>query len=116
MKEKKLIPCKVCGKMYEPCAYCQSHADTFRWRNFACSIECANKYVVDAKNFRKKQKDNLSTETTTYSSKEQLYNEGDSHPNMSNYSKKKNSKKTVLNDTKSDESKGDNIEKSNETE
>lgn len=52
---KKTIPCKVCGKQFEPCAYCQSHSDTFRWRNFACSISCASKYIADAEACRAKQ-------------------------------------------------------------
>lgn len=52
MDEKKKIPCRVCGKLFKPCAFCQSHADTFRWRNFACSIECATKYINDAIMYR----------------------------------------------------------------
>ena len=52
---KKTIPCKVCGKQFEPCAYCQSHAETFRWRNFACSRACAYKYIADAEAYREKQ-------------------------------------------------------------
>lgn len=52
MTEKKKIPCRVCGKLFEPCAYCQSHADVFRWRNFACSVECATKYVNDTITYR----------------------------------------------------------------
>lgn len=59
---KKMIPCRVCGKDFEPCAYCQSHADTFRWRNFACSKECAYKYIEEATNYRKslhKKKESL---------------------------------------------------------
>lgn len=48
MSNKKQIPCRVCGKLFKPCAYCQSHADVFRWRNFACSIECATKYINEA--------------------------------------------------------------------
>ena len=47
MTEKKKIPCRVCGKLFEPCSYCQSHADIFRWRNFACSRECAAIYIDD---------------------------------------------------------------------
>lgn len=50
--QKKLIPCRVCGKEFEPCSYCQSHADIFRWRNFACSKECAVKYVNEAEAYR----------------------------------------------------------------
>lgn len=52
MSEKKKIPCRVCGKLFEPCSYCQSHADVFRWRNFACSIECATKYTNDTIAYR----------------------------------------------------------------
>lgn len=53
MAEKQRIPCRVCGKLFEPCAYCKSHADTFRWRNFACSRECATKYIEETTAYRK---------------------------------------------------------------
>ena len=62
MAEKKKIPCRVCGKLFEPCAYCQSHADVFRWRNFACSRECATKYINDTIAYRESLK-NKETET-----------------------------------------------------
>lgn len=52
MAEKKKIPCRVCGKLFVPCAYCQEHADVFRWRNFACSRECAYKYINDTIAYR----------------------------------------------------------------
>ena len=55
MDEKKKIPCRVCGKQFEPCAFCQKNGDTFRWRNFACSLECANKYVAEAIAYRNKK-------------------------------------------------------------
>lgn len=51
-KEEKKILCRVCGKSFKPCSYCQSHADTFRWRNFACSKECAEKYIAEAEAYR----------------------------------------------------------------
>ena len=53
MAEVKKIKCRVCGKLYKPCSYCQSHSDIFRWRNFACSRECANKYINEAMAYRK---------------------------------------------------------------
>ena len=56
MAENKKIPCRVCGKLFEPCAYCQSHADVFRWRNFACSRECATKYINDTIAYRESLK------------------------------------------------------------
>ena len=62
MAEKKKIPCRVCGKLFVPCAYCQEHADVFRWRNFACSRECATKYINDTIGYRESLK-NKETET-----------------------------------------------------
>lgn len=64
MSNKKMIPCRVCGKPFEPCAYCQSHTDVFRWRNFACSMSCATKYINDTIEYRKsmKNKDNKTVE------------------------------------------------------
>lgn len=56
MSNKKLIPCRVCGKLFEPCSYCQSHADIFRWRNFACSRECATTYINDTITYRESLK------------------------------------------------------------
>lgn len=52
MSNIKKIPCRVCGKLFEPCAYCQKNSDVFRWRNFACSIDCASKYVAEATAYR----------------------------------------------------------------
>ena len=59
---KKKIPCRVCGKEFEPCAYCQTHADVFRWRNFACSKECAVEYINAATAYREslRNKENIS--------------------------------------------------------
>lgn len=35
--------CRVCGKKYE---YCKTESwGAFRWRDVACSIECAVKYL-----------------------------------------------------------------------
>lgn len=56
MSEKKKISCRVCGKLFESCSYCQSHADIFRWRNFACSRECAAKYINDTITYRESRK------------------------------------------------------------
>lgn len=61
MSKKKLIPCRVCKKLFEPCAYCQSHSDVFRWRNFACSKECATKYIHDTIAYREALKNKKST-------------------------------------------------------
>ncbi len=57
MATKQKIPCRVCGAQFEPCAFCKSHADIFRWRNFACSRECAAKYINDTVAYRESIKD-----------------------------------------------------------
>lgn len=66
-ENKKMIPCRVCKKMFEPCAYCQEHSDVFRWRNFACSKECAVKYINETTAYRDslKNKKNISNEKIT---------------------------------------------------
>lgn len=56
MSNKKKIPCRVCGKLFTPCSYCETHSDVFRWRNFACSIECAKKYINKAIAYRESSK------------------------------------------------------------
>lgn len=46
-------PCKVCGKLYTPCADCENNKGVFHWRTVACSQECASKYfdmVISARN------------------------------------------------------------------
>ena len=56
MLEKKKIPCRVCGKLFKPCSTCQSDTNMFRWRNFACSTECAEKYVSETITYRESLK------------------------------------------------------------
>lgn len=58
MANKKMIPCRVCGNLFEPCATCQAHNDMFRWRNFACSRECAEKYISETIAYRNSSKEN----------------------------------------------------------
>lgn len=55
MTKTKQIPCKVCGKMFTPCAWCQGHNEIFRWRNFACSRECGKIYIERAIAYNQKQ-------------------------------------------------------------
>lgn len=46
-------PCKVCGRMYTPCADCESDKTAFHWRTVACSRECGMKYFEMVLNARK---------------------------------------------------------------
>lgn len=57
MANKKMIPCRVCGKLFEPCSTCQKHNDMFRWRNFACSRVCAEKYIAETISYRNSSKE-----------------------------------------------------------
>ena len=53
MAYKVQKPCKVCGQMYTPGAYCESEKTAFHWRTVACSKECGYEYlrmVMDARN------------------------------------------------------------------
>lgn len=59
MTNKKRIPCRVCGKLFEPCATCQAHNNMFRWRNFACSIKCAEKYISETIAYRNSSKKDI---------------------------------------------------------
>lgn len=80
MANKKMIPCRVCGKLFEPCATCQAHNDMFRWRNFACSRECAEKYIVETIAYRNSSKedktndDSISDNVVTVESQEEKSN------------------------------------------
>lgn len=77
MTKIKKIPCRVCGKLFKPCGYCQSHADTFKWRNFACSRECATKYISDTIVYRnsfgqsKNNDDNINNGSITHITNEE---------------------------------------------
>ena len=61
MTNRKMIPCRVCGKLFEPCSTCQKHNYMFRWRNFACSRECAEKYIAETIAYRNSSKEDNSS-------------------------------------------------------
>lgn len=44
MANKVQKPCKICGKMFTPCADCENDKTMFRWKRIACSPECAKEY------------------------------------------------------------------------
>mgnify|MGYP001128832476 CR=1 FL=1 len=61
MANKKMIPCRVCSKLFEPCITCQANNDIFRWRNFACSRECAEKYISETIAYRNSSKEDKNS-------------------------------------------------------
>lgn len=42
---KTMLICKACGKEYEACR--TPNPGIFRWRDVACSEECARKYIYE---------------------------------------------------------------------
>lgn len=46
MASKVQKPCKICGKMFTPCADCESNKTMFRWKRVACSPKCAKEYFA----------------------------------------------------------------------
>lgn len=91
MRKNKMIPCRVCGKLFEPCATCQAHNDMFKWRNFACSRECAEKYINETIAYRNSLKKNSDNDAVEHISKEE------NTVNSSNTTNRKNNKKRSAN-------------------
>lgn len=54
--------CKVCGRMYTPCADCESDKTAFHWRTVACSRECGKKYFEMVLNARKQKTESVDSE------------------------------------------------------
>lgn len=97
MANKKMIPCRVCNKLFEPCATCQAHNDMFRWRNFACSRECAEKYIAETiayRNSSKEGKNNSVVDDVTVESNIVI---SDNQEEKSNTTKRKYSRKKSAN-------------------
>lgn len=112
MANNKLIPCRVCRKLFKPCSYCQSHSDTFRWRNFACSKECASKYISDTIAYRENlhKKDTLVSEVQpqSYDDSQQKLEDIKKDTAKKNY-KKKSYETTDKNTASIDDNLADNI-------
>ena len=53
---QKQIPCKTCGKLFTPCAYCVSHYGNGAWRAVACSLECGIEYFRAVEEAREAEK------------------------------------------------------------
>lgn len=101
MANKKMIPCRVCGKLFEPCATCQAHNDMFRWRNFACSRECAEKYISETIAYRNSIKEDKHSHNNVIDnavSVESNIVSIDSNEQQSNTAKRKYNKRKSTND------------------
>lgn len=54
MVQKK---CRICGKMYTPCSYCEGDKMAFHYRTICCSKECAKVYLSNVLKARGKTED-----------------------------------------------------------
>lgn len=100
MANKKMIPCRVCGKLFEPCSTCQKHNDMFRWRNFACSRKCAEKYIAETIAYRNSSKGNKNNSVVNDVTVESniVTVTVDSQKEKSNTTKRKYNRKKSTND------------------
>lgn len=53
MAKKIQKACRICGKMFTPCADCEADKTMFRWKRAACSPECAKEYFAKIEESRK---------------------------------------------------------------
>lgn len=53
-KVKKI--CRICGKEYIPCGYCENDKMAFHYRTICCSKECAQAYLQRVLDARSKEK------------------------------------------------------------
>ncbi len=62
MANKVQKPCKICGKMFTPCADCENDKTMFRWKRVACSPECAKEYFRRIEESRQPMAQNVKAE------------------------------------------------------
>lgn len=62
---KVMRVCKVCGKSYEACH--TPNWGVFRWRDIACSYECASEYFRMVEEARSAGKTTAKTDTESES-------------------------------------------------
>lgn len=63
MANKVQKPCKICGKMFTPCADCENDKTMFRWKRVACSPECAKEYFRRIEESRQPMVQNVKSES-----------------------------------------------------
>ena len=102
MAYKVQKPCKVCGKMYTPCAYCENEKTAFHWRTVACSKECGYEYlrqVMEARN-PNTEIEEIKVENETVVTNEEVT----TVESVEEVTKKKTSKKKIIETVNNEES------------
>lgn len=62
--------CRICGKEYTPCSYCENDKMAFHYRTICCSRKCAEVYLSRVLEARQKttkvnESDSVSQESAT---------------------------------------------------
>lgn len=57
-KVKKI--CRICGKEYTPCSYCEGDQMAFHYRTICCSRACAQVYLARVLEARKSEENKIS--------------------------------------------------------
>lgn len=63
-KVKKI--CRICGKEYTPCGYCENDKMAFHYRAFCCSRECAQVYLARVLEVRQQDSNNIKEEESNF--------------------------------------------------
>ena len=74
----KKQPCRVFGKLFTPCGYCENDDTAFHWRSIACSYECGKEYlrrVLEARQKDVSKEDDTSTAVKDSVEQETVQNE-----------------------------------------
>lgn len=61
--QKATKPCRICGKMFEPCVYCEKDTTAFHWREVACCIEHGQEYLKQVMQARSVKMDAILSDT-----------------------------------------------------
>lgn len=62
MANKVQKPCKICGKMFTPCADCENDKTMFHWKRVACSPACAKEYFAKVEASRQAEATNAESQ------------------------------------------------------
>ena len=80
--------CRICGKEYTPCSYCESDQMAFHYRTICCSADCARIYLAKVLDARK-QSDNNKTDKLEPSDEVKTSGQGSDAVKKIKYTRKK---------------------------
>ena len=96
MANKVQKPCKICGKMFTPCADCENDKTMFRRKRVACSPKCAKVYFVRIEASRQPKVEIIKSQSEEITNAEKA--DALSESAMENVKPKGNRKKYIKNE------------------